>query len=347
MSVKKINTIIAGCFLFCTLWTSCKDDFSVNAEYEDFPIVYALLDIDDDVHYVKVFKSFLTSGSAYDVVKDIRYYSYIDSVEVYLLEYDANKNFRRRIDLDTTTAIAKDSGLFAYPTQVLYATTAALSANYYYDLCVFNPYTNKIANLKAIIPMTEQARITKPMGTDLAINPARDFLVEFYTGNHNRKCTVMLNFHYTERMYDGTEQQNVVACRIGEFDNPSSNGNIKGTAQIAGRYFFQTVGSSIPDNADVRLRYVDSLVLTVHSSEKEWALYQLANVPSSSLSQERMEYTNIVAKDRKTDKTIPAFGVCSSKASANRMYQHLNLLNGRDSLFYGVYTKHLKFTDLH
>lgn len=136
-------------FLFITMLgviccSSCKKkDFSLNSSYEDVTIIYALLNPDDSVHYMKIYKSFLTDSNVYDAAKDIRNYSYIDSIEVKLEEYNGT-NLVQTYYFDTTTAIPKDSGVFAFPLQILYTSKIKLNRNYNYKVVVRNLYTQKI-----------------------------------------------------------------------------------------------------------------------------------------------------------------------------------------------------------
>ena len=57
-------------------------------------------------------------------------------------EYNGNQLIQT-IYFDTTTNIPKDSGIFAYPLQVLYTCHAKLNRDYTYKLIVRNLYTQK------------------------------------------------------------------------------------------------------------------------------------------------------------------------------------------------------------
>ena len=95
----------------------------------------------------------MTEGNAYDVVKDIHKYSFIDSIDVYLIEYNVQGDSIRTILFDTTTSIPKDSGLFGYPMQILYKAHAVLNIENTYKLIVFNPYTKDRVETKEPIAL--------------------------------------------------------------------------------------------------------------------------------------------------------------------------------------------------
>jgi len=51
---------ILACILlaFC----SCRNDFTLEGDYQDLPVAYAFLDAEDERHFVRVEKAFLQSG---------------------------------------------------------------------------------------------------------------------------------------------------------------------------------------------------------------------------------------------------------------------------------------------
>jgi hypothetical protein len=88
--------------------------------------------------------------------------------------------------------------------------------------------------------------------------------------------------------------------------------------------------------------------LEVHAAGKDWGLYIQANLPSSGINQDRLHYSNIIAYNTETGEKKYAMGVFSSRSVTIKKYDDLVLANGtRDSLFYGRYTGHLRFTDVY
>jgi len=52
-------SLIACCFL---VLCSCRDEFTLEGDYQDIPVAYAFLNPDDDRHFVRVQKAFLQAG---------------------------------------------------------------------------------------------------------------------------------------------------------------------------------------------------------------------------------------------------------------------------------------------
>ena len=330
--------------LFLCLFASCKKDFSVNAPYEDFPIVLGLINIADGTHYVKIYKSFVTENNAYDAAKDIHLYSYIDSVEVYMEERNAKGTLIRKILFDTTTEIAKDAGIFAFPTQILYKTNAKLNMDYNYTLFVYNPYTQKMAHSTPIV-LAGQVNITSA-GTTLSITD-RPFSFKYIPTSNAYLYEFTVTFYYTEVLKDRTTQQGKpIVWTLGQ--QPRQGSGIATSSEASGNFFFQRIAAGIADNENVVSRRTDSIVLSVFTAEKDWYLYLYANRPSSGINQNRLDYTNISAYDTENKEEKYALGIFSSRAITSRMFIDLTQTTGsRDSLFHGRHTGHLKFTDIY
>lgn len=129
--MQRIPLILVIATFLCA---SCKVDFSPNAEWQEIPQVYCVLDQDDSLTYVRVQKAFLGNGNQMD------YVSVFDSIhypqgEIYvrMLEWDAvrgkqnllsvNPNAtapRRVFDFQYELMSEKDDGMFSSPLQPVY-----------------------------------------------------------------------------------------------------------------------------------------------------------------------------------------------------------------------------------
>lgn len=80
----RFKTIFAAVVAAIAL-SGCKTDVDLNAPYQEFTTIYGLLDLSADTQVVRVNKSFLGSGSAYDfaAIKDSSEY-HPDEVEVFI-----------------------------------------------------------------------------------------------------------------------------------------------------------------------------------------------------------------------------------------------------------------------
>jgi len=332
--------------LFC--FCKCKSDFSTNSAEEPFPVIYGLLDIANKEHYAKIFKSFLVEGNAYDTAKNIDKYSYIDSIDVYLNEYDIQNKLIRKIPMDTTTIFPKDSGLFFYPTQILYVANAILNNNYLYEIEVFNPYTKNIAKTKIPVALPHGIVINKPTGNEITIlDDVLDFV--FHTGKNTTIHQLYLKYYYTEIFIDGTRRQAPpIVWELGYFVDKSMATNMQKTTPLSGAFFFRKIAENVQENTDVKGRYTDSIMLEIHTAGKDWGLYLLSNMPYTGINQEKLYHSNIIAYNTETGKEKYATGFFSSRGITYKKFTDLTLAFGsRDSLFRGRYTKHLGFTDVY
>jgi hypothetical protein len=350
ISIKKRDVFSLAFIILSFFLSGCKPEFSVNSNSESFTVIYGLLDASEKTQYVKIFKSFLVEGNAYDAVKDINKYSYIDSIEVRLNEYGTDNKLIREILLDTTTIIPKDSGIFLYPTQILYTANVELKENCTYEIVVFNPYTKNITKTKVPFSLAGNVNISRPFGPgDISItNKGVNFV--FYTGENTTMYQLLLKFYYTETLDNNTNRQPApVVWSLGTLEDVSANVGLEKTLSVSsGANFFRKIAESIHDNTNVISRHTDSIVLEVHSAAKDWALYLKSNLPSTGINQDKLHYSNMMAYNVETGKEMHTIGVFSSRCVTTKKYDHLSIPGGsRDSLFHGSYTKHLKFTDIY
>ena len=82
--MKPTKIIIAAAML---LLTSCEVEFSPNAEWKEIPVVYCLLDQDDDTTWARVERCYLGEGSIYSYSGNTDSINYpAGSIEVQLVK---------------------------------------------------------------------------------------------------------------------------------------------------------------------------------------------------------------------------------------------------------------------
>lgn len=107
--------------IFCS---ACSNDFEVTAPWKDIPVVYGLLDIDDDVHYIRVEKAFLDpDGNALEIAKnpDSLYY---DILTVQLERVSNGQVFTLQKVDGNNVSLPRDVGIFATSPNWLYRINA-------------------------------------------------------------------------------------------------------------------------------------------------------------------------------------------------------------------------------
>lgn len=338
-------------FLMSLFWVACQKDFSINADSQSFPIVYALFNFteqDSNQQYIKIYKSYL-SDNAYDGARQIQNYSYIDSIEVSVEEYNGS-TLIRTIKFDTTTSIPKDSGIFAYPTQILYTAPLKCNPKYTYKLKVFNPYTNVMAEGTTVVP--GEISLSQP---HRAINPPilvaiteNTFNVAFTTTDNAVAYQVVAKYYYSEVYNDNS----IKHCQPITWDIGTATTNeariLYKMSTSTGSGFYKAIANGITDNDNVIRRYTDSIVFEVQAAAADWYKYLLATQPISSINQERIAYTNMKAYNTQTKEATSVLGFVSARSISRVRFDDLQIASGsRDSLFHGRFTGHLKFSDIH
>ena len=345
-SMNMRNRFLISGLLYLVLFAGCKKDFSVNADYEDFPIVLGLLSLTSDTHYIKIYKSFVTENNAYDAAKDIHKYSYMDSVQVFVVERNTKGDSLRRINFDTTTEIPKDAGIFAYPTQIAYKAIANLNADYKYQLFVYNPYTKKMAYSQPLL-LAGTVTVTKPMFSLFGITE-NAFSIEYKPAKNAYRYEFVITFYYSEEMKDRTlKSGKPIIWNLGQQVPQASSTGIDKFSIASGLFFFQNIANNIVDRDEVISRRTDSIILSIYTAGEDWDKYLLANKPSSGINQNRLDYTNIFAYNTETKEEKYALGIFSSRSTTTKWFRDLATPATRDSLFHGRFTKNLKFTDMY
>jgi hypothetical protein len=112
-------SLIACCFL---VLCSCRDEFTLEGDYQDIPVAYAFLNPDDDRHFVRVQKAFLQAGGNAEenaAIADSLYYGSGDA-SVFL----ENLTESRITELERVNGedfgLDREDGVFATSPNILY-----------------------------------------------------------------------------------------------------------------------------------------------------------------------------------------------------------------------------------
>lgn len=317
------------------LMMGCTPEFSQMAEYKDITIVFGLLDMSQDTQYVKIQKAFITDGNAYDEAKKPENLYYYDKIDVSMKEIINNKE-RRSIPLYMTTNIPKDPGTFANPEQVLYYTTEKLQEDAQYKLVIKNKETGKVvegqtsivSNFDIMAPMTSRINFA-----------AKKSVIKFYTAKNAALYDIYMQFHYMEVDKETKEvikPDGLIRWKIG------SMGYQVGSSAITNYFpdqFYTIVAANLDPNPKV-VRYAvgECIDLEICAAEENYKIYLDVNAPSSSIVQDKLEFTNMKTADG------TAYGIFSSRNSIKRSYSLHQY--AEDSLIYGSVTKDLGFRKL-
>lgn len=273
------------------LFTGCKTDFSVNGEYEERAIVHFLLDQGKEYHFLKLNKTFLKDGDAFQFAKESDLH-YFDNV-VAVVEEVKNGNTVRSWTLQDTVIHNKKEGVFYSPEQKLYFFKADdLDEDAIYRLNIDIDNGNHI--------VTGQTELVKGVSIK---SPLPNQLFNFYdnTGYKSTPVTfnagnggtfkAQINFEYDEFEGSSSSRKSLIwnLGEINRIDMPSSTS----TMFANGEAFYEYLAARIPVKPEVTKRVVKRVEILLTAGSNDLQTYILTNEPTSTLAQNKPVYSNV------------------------------------------------------
>lgn len=346
--MKRILLSLCGVLLMVISLMSCKPDIELTSDYKDVTVVYGLLNPLDQYQYIKIYKGYLTKENALVWASDLNNISYFDDITVKMEEYYPESvggalggTLRTTYELDTVMSIQKNYGVFASPTQVLYRLKRPIREGYRYRLVVENKKTGRtvtsetstISNMVFNIPLgsshtTSTFNINKsdpwPVGFKVSDWPVNAYAVDAY-----------VTFRYIEKnIHTGELEYKSVK------DVCVTTGFVYGNeASFKPNVIYRILHDNIEVNDDV-LRYPDTyecIDIKLWTCDEVYYKYYKIAQPSSSIVQDRVNYTNIEAEDNM------ALGFFASRTYCERKFRIDVVNHNEDSLVNGQWTKNLNF----
>lgn len=341
---------VLGIFVLISyLLLSCKPDFDLTGSYKDVTIVYGLLNINADTNYLKIYKGYLSEDNALIDAKNKDSLYYYKKIDVYMDEYNGS-NFIRRIELDTTTSIPKDSGLFAYPNQLLYYTTATLNADYTYELIIFHKesgYTvkgsTKLVPYFSFINPSPSGYLSDSCTKEIDIatlSTQTNGAIRFSPPNNSLMYDIYLYFYYDEANINTPNiitNTNVVKYKMGRLSRSSLND----VNSLILRYYchniYKNIAALIPVS-NQKVRYFNHLKFEICAAGTTYTNYINLSNTGGSLVQDRLRYTNLASDSENNN----ALGIFSSISNTILICPRINNASV-DSLVKGSLSSNLNF----
>lgn len=117
-------SIIASLVLGLIFWQSCSNDLDLNADWQDIPIVYGIIDINDENHYIRIEKAFLDPNTSAVEVAQIADSIYYDNISV-SIQVNGNQTVNLVKVNGEDEGIFKEPGAFANTPNILYKISQA------------------------------------------------------------------------------------------------------------------------------------------------------------------------------------------------------------------------------
>jgi len=337
--MKPTYLLFGICLVFC--FTACKPDFDLNGPYKDITIVYGILNYEDSIHYVKIYKGFQShkKGGVFVDAQNpdsIYYYDHktqTSLITVVLQEFNKEKRTPRK-DIPLEPLYIKNIPEKEFPDgrepgffysgdkSIIYRTKETLSKNYSYKIVIKHNITGKIT--EGITPILGNGtdgnhfEVYKLSPTSMLNGKAS---VTFYAAEHAEDYEFHVNFLYFEVNNNTKEVTNHkivknICPTVGEKWNLTPSGYF---LKEFSKTFYDDIAKQVKPNPDVT-RYMGYLGEDGKPSNgscievEGWAAgesvikYLLSNQPTSSFIQINTIYTNLTSSEGL------AFGFFSSQA---------------------------------
>lgn len=290
---------ILGVFGF----SSCETEIKTNAEYKDVTVVYGLLNPNDTNHYIKITKAFSGEGDANDLAGNAANFNYADGeLEVKVDEYNASDVFVKSFVLArTVNEIPKDGGIFSNTDNVLYKFIEPnLKKDFNYKLSIRNKVLDKDITAETklvndpVMPSVQEIntgriKLANTNGTSLThIFSIRPTL-------NSGRVKVNFVFNYTEHYNDTniTPVNKQIKISLGEQKTTSNEGGEVLFFPLEGSSLFSALSSNISNVANLKSRRINNATLEVIVAGTDLSTYIAVNEPSSSINQNKPEFTNL------------------------------------------------------
>ena len=289
--------------------TACSTDFDVTSDWKEITVVYGLLNLQDDVQYVRIQKAFLsenTSALELAQVGDSLYHNGTEALSASIEEYRRSTNdtyvLSKTIPLSRVSAVdeglVKEEGVFATEPYFLYKTGETLNGARRYRLVVNTPAGNVVTSET---PLVKDFNISRPDNQVAASFTGIDYSMFWAPAENAAIYDVDIYFNYTEtRNVNG---QNVVenkrikwnALNGGKQENllTSNGGSVQ--VKLQSERFYSFLANNIEADTDIIEREVGEVDFVIWAGSEDFLTFNdvaLAQFGITS-SQAQPTYTNI------------------------------------------------------
>lgn len=292
-------------FLVFSVFYSCETDFSLNGNYSIQPIVFGLLDHNQDVHMIKITKAYLGDGDnlVYAQNPDSSYFNQIDAVVVEFL--DGTATGRSWTLHDTVVSNKSTDGIFYAPDQKAYVFYESdLDSTAEYELTVtIDGGAHVVTGRTTLIDRfkIQTATIFNPqykvqfapntVDTDDDYDNFMFTVTEGYdAARYNYKYTIRWQDTYLDlstQTYSATRNNGDI-MQTGSAKSPSAHG-----VSFSGLDFYQFVRDAVPDDPNVDQRRFLGLDVQIAVAHTDLNQYMEVSSPVTGIAQVQPEFTNL------------------------------------------------------
>lgn len=316
--MKRIQYILLSCLLLCC-FASCEVDFSPNDEWKEMPVVYCVLDQDDDTTFVRVQKCYLGSGNQYDyaaIYDSINYRQ--GDIQVKILGWPSQRSAGNVLSIAPWAAaptkdwecsymeVDKEDGSFNATKQPIYffPTKNLFDTNLVYQLLVINTRSgDTIARATTSLlgnPNTTREFITKPSNNSKFQFQGNTGMCElqWFTLPRARKYQPVIRFYYKDFILTPNGHGNDTTIIRHSIDieygtkSPAINEVTQCNRSIDEQTYLSVLRTCLQDDT-VHKIIIDTVDIYLRCCNEELSNYIYSHETSTSINQNRVNYTNI------------------------------------------------------
>jgi hypothetical protein len=317
----------------------CRNDFSLEGDFQDVPVAYAFLNPDDSRHFVRVQKAFLESGGNAEVIAGIADSIYYGPEDATVVLENITRGESREMERVDARDFGRDreDGIFAQSPNIAYSLTnqeLLLRGGNQVRLIVQRPgqpdavaETSLISEIEIIRP-AELVRVDdypRPIAVSwskedgAAIYDITIFFTirELFPSDPDRNRTVRLEWPVISGFVPGPEQ----------------NSNSRVTFGIQSELFYQFIGSALEEEEGVTRRFQSFDIRVSAAGQEVLDRRNLENANAGITSSQSLpRYSNLIG----------GLGLVTGNTST--LKEGIQFDPGSlDSLQDGIYTRNLGF----
>jgi hypothetical protein len=300
------------------VFTSCKNDFDINADYKDINIVYGILNPSQKRQYIRINRAFLTEGNVFVAATEPDSSNYPYMLNVSISEFNENNQLVNTFALDTVH-LPKTSGAFNTGYQPFYYfdvptvfsvsqyndmsfDTIYLNPNHTFKLKIENPVTGDITESETKLISDFSIVKPAPFNKFIAFISDNGTAVEMRSPEYAKVYDAKFIFYYRE--FDVNQPNDTIEKSIIWDLGTLKSERISGGEDIFFQYipytFFSLLKNRIDESETLKRLHgsfssgqrVD-IQLVITAGALELSAYIDANKPSNSIIQDRPVYTNV------------------------------------------------------
>jgi hypothetical protein len=321
----------------------------LNAPYKDVTVVYGVLNYQDSIHYVKIYKGFQSQGG--DVFinaqnPDSIYYP-TDQIQVELQEFaNGKRTSRAPIPLFMTHEFPRDTGIFYYDKEkIIYYTTEEINPDCSYRIVITNKLTKKVIEGETLIVGYFRMDLTTS-AFDIRSTLSKTGTISFTAAPNALSYEIHVNFlyfevdiHTKEILKIGKVKKNITPHIDEVFEYYELENQYK---KKYTKTFYTDIAAQLkPDDGIIRYAGTPDkpgvcIEIEGWAAEENLVKFLQSAKPTSSFVQVNNRYTNMTVSDGL------AFGFFSSRFKCPTRYYGITE-ESQDSLIKGSDTNLLGF----